>query len=170
MANIIVRPATLSEVPTITTLAIEAFGDTGGLRKALFPDPARRDIDFPPWRLATATARFSDPGRHNIVAVERRDDGTEVIAGCAEWIAPGGPDPHTPAEEKGAKNEELRKQWPASLDRDAIADFSKTVDAAATAALKKAGLPENAAEDMWGEYGWPAGWVAGLSPESRARR
>jgi hypothetical protein len=149
MAGIIIRDADISEIPGIMAMALTAFGDSG-LSQALFPDPARRAVDWPALRLADAKALFADPGRHYIVAAGHRADGTEEIVGYAEWIAPGGPDPDATDEERKAKREERKRRAPASPDPVAMSAFSRTVRGVIKAALVSIGLPEDADNDMWG--------------------
>jgi hypothetical protein len=150
MSSISIRPAKASEIRTITKLRMDAFGENG-IVQCLFPDVARRAVDFPAWRYMVAEDTFADPGRHTIVVVELQEDGTEEIAGSAEWIAPGGPEPDTPAEELAAKKAERKKEWPSSINADANILPAKTVNDAIKSGLKKVGLPENANESMWGE-------------------
>jgi hypothetical protein len=150
MSNIYIRPARASEIHEITSLRIEAFGDNG-LIKALFPDETRRATDFPAWRMMYAVETFSDLGRHHIVAVERREDGSEEIVGTAEWISPGGPDPEASAEELAEKNAKRRVNWPKSIKVEAIIAVEKVTNDAISSGMLKAGLPENAEKDMWGE-------------------
>lgn len=150
MSTITIRPAKVSESRTVTQLRMDAFGENGRVR-SLFPDAARRAVDFPVWRFMLAEDTFGDPGRHTIVAVEQREDGTEEIAGSAEWIAPGGPDPDTPAEELAAKKAERRKRWPSSIHPEATRLVDEAVGDAVKSGLKKVGLPEDADKSMWGE-------------------
>ncbi len=152
MANIIIRPAALSELPAINAVRINGFAGNGSA-ETFFPDEAERKAHWPAWRLMAVTDGFADPGRRYIVAIERRDDGTEEIAGSAEWIAPGGPDPNTPEEEKKAKAERRREKWPKSLNTEPLADFDKTVGEALKVSLHKIGMPGDADQDMWGMAG-----------------
>jgi hypothetical protein len=151
MTNIFIRPAKVSELDAITKLRMGAFG-VNAVTQALFPDAARRAVDFPAWRIMAVKDTFADPGRHTIVAVERQEDGTEEIAGSAEWLAPGGPEPDTPAEELAAKKAKRIKKWPTSLNLEVMAVIDKVTSDAVKAGLEKAGLPEDADKNMWGEF------------------
>ncbi len=119
--------------------------------RSFFPNATSRAIDYPAWRLINATAEFDDPGRHWIVVTDQREDNDagEIVA-AAEWIAPGGPDLTMPPEEQKAKWKEVQKQWPASLNREALAAFGAAVGPALTSALARAGLPKDADKQMWG--------------------
>ena len=151
MANIYVRPATRNEVPVVTQLRIDAFGENESNR-AMMPDPVRRATDFPVWRLAHMQDSFADPGRHIVVAVEPQDNGTEIVAGSAEWIAPGGPTPGLTPEERAAIRERRRALAPSSLDLGAMDGMNKAVDEGVKKGLERAGLSPETDKDMWGEY------------------
>ncbi|KAH8900690.1 hypothetical protein GQ53DRAFT_740644 [Thozetella sp. PMI_491] len=148
MSSIYLRPAEESEVRTVTQLRMDAFG-YGGTAEVLFPDPATRVADFSAWRFMSAADTFADPGRHIIVAVERQEDGTEEIAGSAEWIAPGGPTPGLSEEELEARKAESKKKQPASFNPEGMANFMATTGEAIAKALANAGLPEDAHKQMW---------------------
>lgn len=146
--SITIRSAERAEIPAYMDVALNAFAGSG-LSQALFPDEATRYKDWTALRHADAKILFEDPGRRFIVALERRDDGSEQIVGCAEWIGPGGPDPNATEEELQAKREKRRAIRPASMDLEVSKQFSATANTLVATSLQSLGFREGADDDMW---------------------
>lgn len=150
MGKIQLRPATADEVPTLVDVLMAAFGNSS-FSQAVFPDAATRQADERTWRLIITQYLFQEPGRTFVVAVDQGDDGSEEVAGWAEWVSPGGADPDTPLEQKKAQMDEVKKGWPKSVDRAALTDRGKRCGAAMGQALRAIGLELGQEEQMWRE-------------------
>ncbi|KAH8895314.1 acyl-CoA N-acyltransferase [Thozetella sp. PMI_491] len=145
MSAVQLRLGHQDDIPSIIDVHLLAFGTSG----AFFPDAATREADTRAWLTTNISATFSDPGRFYVIAVASGPDGTESIAGFAEWVAPGGADPDTPSEIRKAKAELRRKNWPAGFDRAAMTEYGQTLGPALKASLEKLGLPPGQDGQMW---------------------
>lgn len=80
-----IRPATPTDLPTLTTILINAFA-TDPWSTLLFPPALRtQPSDEFNWRLSVTAAQLGRPGHTHLLAAAESEDGEEII-GWAHWV------------------------------------------------------------------------------------
>lgn len=154
-----IRPARDDDVVAIATISTEAFAPSTNHR-TMFP-PHRRVKpgleDALEWTIKRTTHGLGDPAARHILAVKRGEDGNEIIAGCAEWVAPRTEEPKPKVEgpvkteeEKKAELEEKIKKLPPYLDYEAAQEGGRQVEALIEATMPA--FEGRSLDKMWSEF------------------
>ena len=152
-SRIVLRPATEADATTMATIGNDAFG-FDAIAQAFFPasrEPdltKRLDDDFQ-WRCGRAKGGLAHPRRHYIMAEEAREDGDKDVVGWACWelLLPVDGVKEMSKEEEEKMFEERAKQWPSSLDVDAVKAFGEIIEAETEKIMGKDGT-----NGMWSKF------------------